>query len=249
MIAITQRGAMLDKRVAIVTGGARRIGRAVALALADAGAAVCVHHGHSPDEAAETVAEVERRGGRACAVQADLAQPLAAAEAIVTAARSLGGADVLVNSAAIFEAGDLLGTSEAHWDRHFAINLKAPFFLTQAFVRALGDRPGDVINVVDWRGTRPGTGYPAYTQTKAGLVAQTRTLAQELAPRVRVNAVAPGAVLRPDAVAEEDHAARLAGIPLRKGGTPADVAAAILYLLGAGFVTGEVLHVSGGEQL
>lgn len=242
---------ILSHRSAIVTGGGVRIGRAIGRALAEAGVNVCVHYGRSEEAAREAVREFTSLGVLATVVQADLGDPVAAAAAIVDhARRELGEVSILVNSAAIFEPGRLLDTDESGWDRHLTINLKAPFFLTREFVRQLtADAEGAVINIADWRGTRPVPGHAAYTLSKSALVAQTRLLAQELGPRVRVNAVAPGAIL--PAPSEDDVGFQQRGNrnPLNRVGNPGDVADAVLFLLRAPFVTGEILHVTGGEQL
>lgn len=242
---------ILEGKAAIVTGGAVRLGRAISLALADAGAAVCVHFGHSVREAEDVAQRIASHGGRATAVRADLQAPCAAAEMIVShALEHLGRIDILVNSAAIFEPGTLESTTERQWDRHFSINLKAPFFLCQTFARQLGPgQEAQIVNIVDWRALRPKPDHLAYTLTKSGLVTMTRILAQELAPAVRVNAIAPGAILPPpdmDQAAFNELADR---IPLRRTGNPRDVVEALLYLLHSEFLTGEVLHVTGGEQL
>jgi NAD(P)-dependent dehydrogenase (short-subunit alcohol dehydrogenase family) len=234
-----------------VTGGAVRIGRAISLALADAGAAVLVHSSHSDAEASETVEEIASRGGRAAAVSADFSNPVPAARAVMQAAiDQFGRVDVLTNSAAIFAPGTLASTSEADWDRHFAINLKAPCFLCREFAaRHTPREPANIVNIVDWRGLRPAPGHLAYTLTKSALVALTEILAQELAPEIRVNAVALGAIL-PPAGAGRDYLQRLAEhVPLRRSGSLDDVTSAILFLLRSDFVTGEVLRVTGGEHL
>jgi NAD(P)-dependent dehydrogenase (short-subunit alcohol dehydrogenase family) len=241
----------LEGQVALVTGGAVRIGRAIAAALAEAKAAVVVPYHRSADEARSLVKQIEGSGGQAAAVQGDLADPLRAAEAIFEAAiERFGRVDLLVNNASIFEPGTLLSTSQDQWRRHFAVNLEAPFALCRELARRrLPARPAAIVNIVDWRGLRPPAGHLAYTLTKAALVALTRLLAQELAPEVRVNAVAPGAIL-PPAGAGEDFLRRLAErVPLERHGEPADVAAAVIYLLRSDFVTGEILCVTGGEEL
>jgi len=241
----------LQEKVAVVTGGAVRIGRALSLALADAGAAVVVHHSHSAPPALQTVEEIVSRGGRATAVSADFTDPVPAARTVVQAAvDQFGRIDVLVNSASIFGSGTLASTSEADWDRHFAINLKAPCFLCREFAaRRLPGNAACIVNIADWRGLRPKPGYLAYTLTKSALVALTEILAQELAPEIRVNAVAPGAIL-PPAGAGRDYMQRLAEqVPLQRTGSVDDVTSAVLYLLRADFVTGEVLSVTGGEHL
>jgi pteridine reductase len=241
----------LKGNVAVVTGGAVRIGRAIALSLADAGTAVLVHSFHSDAEARQTVDEILSRGGRAAAVSADLSQPVSAARTVMQAAvDQFGRVDVLVNSAAIFGAGTLASTNEADWDRQFAINLKAPCFLCQEFaVRHAPGKPASIVNIADWRGLRPKPGHLAYTLTKSALLAMTKILAQELAPEIRVNAVAPGAIL-PPAGAGREYMERLAEhVPLRRSGSVDDVTSAVLFLLRSDFVTGEVLHVTGGEDL
>ena len=240
----------LKGKVALVTGGAVRLGRALAVALGEKGARVALHYGNSTADAGETAALIRRTGADVEIFQADLHDTPQAIRLVERAARHFGRIDILVNSAAIFQPGDLADTTEENWDAHFGINLKAPFFLCQAFARQLGpEAEGCIVNVADWRGVRPGSHHLAYTLTKAGIVTMTRSLAQALAPRVRVNAIAPGAILPPPG-ADDVYLERLAThIPLRRSGSPAEVTRALLYLLEAEFVTGEVLFVDGGERL
>jgi pteridine reductase len=241
----------LDDQVAIVTGGGRRIGQALCLALAKAGCSVVVHYSHSADEARDTLEQIAALGRDAQGVGADFEQPAAAAPVVIEAAyQRFGRADILVNSAAIFSAGSLASTTESDWDRNFAINLKAPAFLCHEFAaRHEPGRPAAIVNIADWRGLRPVPGHFAYTLTKAGIVALTRILALELAPDIRVNAVAPGAILPPPN-AGPAYLERLASqVPLKRHGEPQDIANAVLYLLRSDFVTGEVLCVTGGEEL
>lgn len=241
----------LRGRTAIVTGGAVRVGRALAERLAQAGMHVCIQFSSSAHDAEQTVAALQLKGVRATSIQADFRNPLRAAERVIEhAANSLGGVDVLVNSAAIFEPGMLDDTDAENWNRHLDINLKAPAMLCREFARRLApDRTGDIVNLLDWRALRPGVGHLAYTVSKSGLASLTKILAQELAPRIRVNAIAPGAILP----ATGDSAAQFAAVgrktPLRRTGRPGDVADAMIYLLGSEFVTGEILHVTGGQQL
>ena len=241
----------LSGRVAVVTGGAVRIGRAIAMAIARQGGDVVVHYGRSRQEAEATAREIRSLGQRAETVSADLSRPVEAAATVFDAAMSLGGADILVNSASIFEDASLVDTTESLYDRHLAINLKAPFFLCREFAARLGhDKPGWIVNLVDWRAETPPSDFLAYTLSKAGLVALTRGLALQLAPRVQVNAIAPGAILPPPGVAEAGwKAEKLPDIPLRRTGSAEDIADAALYLIGSNFITGEVLHVTGGEHL
>lgn len=238
-------------KVAIVTGAAKRVGRAIALGLARQGVDLVLHY-HSSQEEAQAVAEEIRATGRQVTlVSADLAEPISAAQQIVSASQALGGADLLVNSAAIFEDAPLIDTSEDLFDRHQTINLKAPFFLCQEFARQLPpERAGQIINMVDWRAERPPADFAAYTISKAGLLALSRSLAQQLAPRIRVNAIAPGAILPPPGGNHDRwEAEKVPAIPLGKTGGPDDIVDALLYLVFSPFVTGEVLHVTGGEEL
>lgn len=241
----------LQVRVAVVTGGAVRIGREVSLALAREGARVCVHYGRSQSEAERTASEIRAAGGEAVTVQADLMEPEAAAEKIFSAAVSRWGfVDVLINSAAIFESGSLLATTSDTWDRHHRINLQTPVWLSREFARRLPpDRDGAMINIVDWRAVRPQPGHLAYTLSKAGLVCLTQILAQELAPRIRVNAIAPGAILPAPGVTPAEFDRLADQIPLRRTGNTSDIVRAAMYLLQSDFVTGEILHVTGGQQL
>lgn len=242
----------LTGRTALVTGGAVRLGRAIALRLAQEGADVAIQYATSANAAQEVVRKIESLGRRCVAISADFtADPAAAAErAIREASAALGPVDLLVNSAAVFEPGTLADLTEAAWDKHFDINLKAPLWLTRAFAGLLPtDRTGCVINMVDWRALRPPTGHLAYTLTKAALAAATQLLAKELAPQIRVNAVAPGAILPPPG-ADESYLKQLRQrIPLARTGHPDDVTDAVVYLASASFVTGEILTVTGGEQL
>lgn len=241
---------ILAGRNAVVTGGAVRIGREIGRCLALAGVNVCVHYGTSGQQAQEAVQEFESYGVKGAMVSADLAEPVQASRIVMEHAnKTLGKISILINSAAIFEAGSLRETTESGWDRHFDINLKSPFFLTQAFVKQLGNEQGAVVNLVDWRGERPLPGHIAYTIGKAGLIAQTRLLAQELGPQVSVNGVAPGAILPAPGESMDSFEEKSELNPLRRTGSPQAIAEAVLYLLRADFVTGEILHVTGGQQL
>lgn len=238
-------------QTAVVTGGAVRIGRELALALAETGWQVVVHFGQSAEAAAETVADIRQRGGRACSIAADLADPVLAAETVLgRAEEEFGRVSLLVNNAAVFEGGSLAETDTETWERLFVINLQAPYFFCQRFVAGLGEEGhGQIINLADWRGLKLDPRRLAYSLTKQALVGLTRALARELAPRVRVNAVAPGPVLPPPGTEMEVLEAAAAETPLQRTGSPADVVAAVSYLLAAELVTGEVLSVAGGAQL
>lgn len=186
-------------------------------------------------------------GGAAEALQADLADPDAAAELLDVAAQRLGSIDLLVNSASIFEPGSAMETSLEAWQRHLDINLSSPFMLSQRFAQALDGRPGSIVNLLDWRALRPGTDHFAYTISKAALASMTRGLAAALAPYIRVNGLALGAILPPAGGAEGDP---LVGVPLQRWGTVEEVVDGLLFLLaGPGSITGEILLVDGGRHL
>lgn len=232
------------RRRALVTGGAVRIGRAIALALADAGFDVAIAFHRSAGDARGTLDELRRRGASARAIRADLRDARAARSVVAQAARALGGLDVLVNSAALFYRTPLATTTRAQWDALLDLNLRAAFFCAQAAAARMGSG-GHIVNVGDviTRLTRPG--WAAYTVSKAGIEALTRALAAELRPRrIAVNCVAPGAVLKPERL----PVARWRAIARGHAGCPADVAAAVVFFATCPvYVTGQVLSVDGGE--
>lgn len=232
---------------ALVTGGAVRVGRAIALALGRGGWDVAVHYHSSAAQADEAVAELRDLGRRALAVGADLADR----EAIRRLFERLEGEagwselDLLVNNAAIFPRGRPEEVTAEAWDRTFAVNLRGPFFCAVE-ARRLLRRGGSIVNITDIAAFQAWPAYVPYAATKAALVSLTRGLARAWAPALRVNAVAPGAVLLPEEESEEGAAARTA---LGRVGSPEDVARAVLYLTEAAYVTGEVLIVDGGGHL
>jgi pteridine reductase len=240
----------LAGKTAIVTGAGVRLGRAMALALAEQGVRLVVHYNASAGPAQEVVQQIKSLGGEAISVQADLGQPRLAPSIVERAVERFGRVDVLVNSAAIFERGGWDETTEENWDRHFDINLKSPFFLTQAFARQVREGyAGQVVNIADWRGLRPSGSYIAYTLTKAALIAMTQSLAQALAPHIQVNAILPGLILPLAGHGPEGINRAAREIPAGRPGSEAEIVKALLYLLEADFVTGELLHVTGGEHL
>ncbi len=236
---------------ALVTGGARRLGRAFVLALAEAGMDVLVHYGHAAREAERTVQEARRYGVRAFALQADLTRAEEIVPLMDRATELLGTPPrVLVNSAAVFKAGTLRDTTLDNWVEHMRLNLRAPFLLMQAFARALGSQtPGKIVNIADWRALYPGRKYVAYTVSKAGLLTLTLIAARELAPHIQVNALALGAVLPPPG-ADEAYLQRLVQhIPSRRAARVEEVTDALLFLLRNDYITGETLLVDGGAHL
>ncbi len=240
----------LHDKVAVVTGGAVRLGRAMALALAAQGVHLAIHYGSSTDAAQETVAQIKAIGSEAVAIQADLRQAALAPTLIERAVAHFDRVDILVNSAAIYEPGGLSDTTEDNWDKHFAINLKAPFFLSQAFAGCVGrERPGHIINIADWRAIRPSADHLAYTLTKAALITMTQGLACALAPNIQVNAIAPGAILPPRGQSSTYLEQLTRDIPARRAGSPGEVVKALLFLLDSDFVTGDLILVTGGQHL
>lgn len=241
----------LEGRTALVTGGGRRLGRALCTALARAGATVVVHHHTSREDAQATVAGLEVLGGRAFLLDGDLADAHGATTLCARAAERCGGAlDILVNNASVFAPGSAQATTAQEWDRHQAVNLRAPFLLAQGFARQLaGDGPADIVNLNDGRALRPGADHFAYTISKVGLHGLTRSLALALGPRVRVNELALGAVLPPEVPAGGYQRTPRESLPLRRYPTPDDVAEGLLFLLGSPALTGQTLNVDGGQHL
>lgn len=230
----------------IVTGAAKRVGRGIALRLAELGYPICVHYLNSRAEAQQLVSSIRDVGVAAVTVRADLSNPESAADAIMEACLEIGTPAALINNAAVFQPESIAEVNSDSFLSTMAINLQAPLLLTREFAKSTTE--GQVINIVDWRGTRPVPGHLSYTLAKSGLVALTQLLAQELAPRIRVNAVAPGALL-PASHGMDEGLELAARNPLRKAGGIAPVVHAVEYLMSAEFVTGEILHVTGGEQL
>jgi pteridine reductase len=240
----------LGGRVALVTGAGRRLGRAMAEALAGRGMTLAIHHHASAEGAATLRDEIVARGGRAACFAADLTDPRAARDLPRRVAKELGGIDVLVNSAAIMQKRRFEETTPEQFDAILDLNLRAAFFCTQGAADDLRAARGRVVNLADLAGLEPWVGYAAHSISKAGVVMLTKVLARSLAPDVTVNAIAPGAVLVPDDydAAERERLAR--DTPLRRLGRPGDVVGALLYLLeGGDFVTGQVLVVDGGRAL
>jgi pteridine reductase len=240
----------LEGRVALVTGAGRRLGQALARALAGRGMTMAIHYHSSGSGAAALRDEIVAAGGQAACFAADLRDPAAAAELPRRVAAELGGLDVLVNSAAIMVHRSFEQTTPAEYDTVLDLNLRSVFFVTQGAAAPLRAARGKVVNLADLSGLEPWPGYAAHSLSKAGIVMLTRVLALALAPEVTVNAIAPGAVLVPEEY-DADERARLArAAPLGRLGAPGDATAALLYLLeGGDFVTGEVLSVDGGRRL
>lgn len=240
----------LRGRVALVTGAGRRLGQAMARALAGRGMGIAIHHHASADGARALRDEVTTAGGRAECFAADLSDAGAARALPARVTDAFGRLDVLVNSAAVMRRLGFEETTPEQYDAVLDLNLRSLFFCTQGAAPALRAARGKVVNLADLAGLEPWPGFAAHSVSKAGVVMLTRVLARSLAPEVTVNAIAPGAVLVPEEydAGERERLARAA--PLGRLGSPDDVVAALLYLLeGGDFVTGEVLTVDGGRLL
>ena len=242
----------LHGKVALVTGAARRVGAAIARRLHAAGAEVLIHYRGSEGDAARLEAELNAlRANSALRLKADLLAAQAPRTLVGAALERRGRLDLLVNNASLFYATAIGEISAAQWDELIGSNLRAPMFLSQAAAPHLTAARGSIVNIVDIHAEQPLKGYPVYSVAKAGLAALTRSLALELAPAVRVNAVAPGAILWPeDGQFESRERERVvAATPLARLGAPEDIAGAVLYLATAPFVTGHVLAVDGGRSV
>lgn len=239
----------LNGATALITGGARRIGKAITLALAGAGCDLVLHYHRSAGEAEAAAAEAEALGSRVVLVSADIADP-AAAERVIAAAGDLAPVRILVNSAAEFPEDSLLDLTPEGWQRTLAVNVAAPVFLTKAFAEALPTTlQGAVVNVTDWRVDRPYPDHFSYTVAKGALDTFTAAAAERLAPRIRVNAVALGAMLPPPGRDSAYLKALAMEIPLQRVGGAGVVADAVLFLLRNDFMTGETIRLNGGAHL
>ncbi|MBU1347875.1 MAG: SDR family oxidoreductase [Alphaproteobacteria bacterium] len=233
---------------ALVTGGARRIGRAIVLALARAGHDVAIHHRESDDEAESLAVDVRALGRRAALLSADLTDEAATRALIPEAAAALGPLSVLVNNASVFEDDRVGDLSRKTWDLHLETNLRAPVVLAEAFAAQAPDGSA-IVNLLDQRVLKPDPRFFSYALSRNGLWWATRTLAQALAPRIRVNGVGPGPTLASIHQDEAQFAAEQAAMPLGHGPDPEDIAKAVLYLVDAGSVTGQMIAVDGGQHL
>lgn len=237
------------RRVALVTGAGRRVGRAIALALGARGMRVAVHYNASAAGADETAALIRAQGGAAETLSGDLRDPAAVSALAAGVAERFGALHVLVNSAAVMVRTPFGETTAEQWDDMMALNLRAPFLLTQAAARTLAASRGCVVNIADLAAFESWPAYVPHGISKAGVVQMTRALARVMAPAVRVNAVAPGAVLLPDEWNEEAARRLEDTTPLRRLGSAEDVAQAVLYLVDAEYVTGETIVVDGGRHV
>lgn len=238
----------LDGKAALVTGAAKRIGRAIALALAEEGANVAITYRDSAEQAAETLREIEALGVRAVAVRADLREPDSLRGAVAKAAAELGAIDILVNNAGRFETAALDSITVEQWDAMFETNTRGPFLAAQAALPHLRAARGRIINIGSLGGIHPWPTHAHYCTSKAALHMLTQTMSKAFAPEVSVNCVAPGMIVNGEVTAEYEHFARKT--PMQRNGTPQDVAAAVLFFAtGPHFITGQILGVDGGLGL
>ncbi len=241
----------LQEKVALVTGSAKRIGRAVANALADRGVHQAVHYRTSKTEAEDAVELFRVLGVEAESFQADLSQVKEVEALASEVLKRFGRLDILVNNASVFFPSPLGEVTDLQWDTLINTNLKGPFFLAQkvglAMKAAVG---GTIINIGDWAAERPYTGYLPYCISKAGVVAMTKGLAKALAPEVRVNCINPGPVMLPEDLSEAEKEEVMRKTPLQRTGSPADIANAVVFLCeGTDFMTGAVITVDGGRAV
>jgi NAD(P)-dependent dehydrogenase (short-subunit alcohol dehydrogenase family) len=237
-------------RAALITGGAKRIGRAIALALARQGYAVAIGFNGSQPEAQSLAREITALGVGAAAVHANLSTSNDSEDIVARAASAIGPLTLLVNNASLFEIDEFGTLDAALWDRHFAVNLRAPVFLAQAFAQQTpAGANASIVNITDQRVERPAPRQFSYTLSKCGLDAATTLLAQALAPRIRVNAVAPGPTLPSPRQDDATFARQAAALPLEHGPQPEQIADAVVYLAGAASVTGQTIAVDGGQHI
>ncbi len=240
----------LEGRVALVTGGARRVGRAIALTLAKRKAHVAFSYRSSAREAKQTAEELEAHGVTALPIRADLTRNADIERLVARVARTFGRLDVLVNSAANFERVAFSELTERHWDAALDTNLKGPFLCALHASRVMRRHGGKIINVADWAGVKPYKDYLPYCVSKAGVIGLTKALAKELAPRIQVMAVAPGPVMAPQELSAAARARIARRVPLKRWGSPQDIANTVLFLIeGTDFMTGSTVFVDGGQLI
>lgn len=242
---------LLSGRVALVTGAARRVGQAIALALAQRGAHVVVSYRTSRREADETVAKLHEFGVRAEAIRADVSRARDAQALVTHIGRQFGRLDVLINNASIFQRTPIERLTERDWDAHLDTNLKGPFLCALFASRLMKKRgQGKIINLADWAGERPYRDYLPYCVSKAGVIALTKALAKELAPTIHVLAIAPGPTLPPQDMTKAERQRVIKQVPLKRWGSPQDIASAVLFAIeGTDFMTGTTIFVDGGRLI
>jgi NAD(P)-dependent dehydrogenase (short-subunit alcohol dehydrogenase family) len=237
-------------KTALITGAAKRVGRTIALELAQAGYDIAIHFRESSGDAAGLAREIEGLGRRAALVQADLEDETAVAALLPDATAQLGPVTALVNNASLFVRDEAMDVTREGWDRQMAVNLRAPFVLMQQFARLLPpDAPGTVVNMLDQRVWNYTPHFVSYTVSKAGLWTLTQTMALALAPRIRVNGVGPGPILPNDNQSAEQFHTHWSSLPLQRKIDPVEVARTVRFLLESPALTGQMIAVDGGEHM
>jgi NAD(P)-dependent dehydrogenase (short-subunit alcohol dehydrogenase family) len=236
----------LQGKTILITGAARRVGKIFALACGRAGANVIIHHGHSPDEANQVRDEIASFGPSAWVLTCDLSLPDSVSQ-LISQANEISPLYALVNSASIFENLSFQDTTLENWDKHFTINLTAPFLLSQAFAKQ--NSHGRIVNILDWRALRPGADHFPYTITKSALASMTKSLAIALAPNIIVNGLALGAIL-PPSDSSSDKNKIIENVPAQRWAETKEVEDALIFLLTCPtYITGEIIHLDGGRHL
>jgi len=238
----------LQDKIALITAGAKRIGRTIALELARAGCNVALHYHTSSDDALSAADEIKRLGRRCETFRADLSEPDQISELFHAATESFGRIDILVNNAAICERTPLDSLTPEQWDRHFDLNVRAVALCMSAAAPLMTDG-GAIINIADVSAESPWAGYPAYCSSKTALLALTRSGAKALAPQVRVNAVSPGLILWSEGISDKQRRKVLEHIPMKRTGRPEDIAAAVIFLARSDYITGGNIRVDGGWKM
>ncbi len=237
-------------KTVLITGAARRIGRAIAQKLAADGWAIGVHYNDSDTDARDLVESIQADGGRAESIKADLLDEIQVLELLAKTKESLGVVGCLINNAAVFEKDTIHTVSRETWDRHMHVNLMAPLLLTQSFARELpDDTDGNIINVLDQRVWNLSPGFLSYTLSKSALWTLTQTAAMALAPRIRVNAIGPGPTMPSTHQSDAQFQKQCDSLPLKHGATPEEIAEAVKFILDAPAITGQMIAVDGGQHL
>lgn len=238
---------MIKDRTILITGSAKRLGKEIALAVANAGYQVIIHASQSQKEAEELAELINHSGGKANFISADFSDPTKANKIIENSFSKEDNLFALINNASVFEPGNFLETSYETWQSHFAVNLTTPFLLSQTFAKTLGEKTGRIINILDWRALRPGKDHFAYTISKAALASMTKALALALAPNITVNGLALGAILPPS---DGGSTAIIESVPAGRWAKIKELTDTVLFLLsGPQYITGEIIHLDGGRHL
>jgi len=236
----------VNKKV-LITGSTRRLGKEIALAVAAAGYPVIIHSSHSNNDVEDLVSKILNSGGKAKFISADFSIPEKANGVFINSFADEENLFALINNASIFERGNFMETTFESWQTHFAVNLTTPFLLSQTFAKRVGNNPGRIINILDWRALRPGKDHFSYTITKSALAAMTKSMALALAPNITVNGLALGAILPPSDGGSDSI---IKSVPLGRWAKIKEVTDTILFLLsGPEYITGEIIHLDGGRHL